>query len=56
MSNLLLILIYGIGVLAFLLSIVYTVGFVRTKDKNAGYIAIALMIVCIISLFYLTFK
>lgn len=55
MSDFLLILIFGVGALAFLLSIVYMVGFVKTKDKNAGYISIALMIVFVISLFYLAF-
>lgn len=56
MSDFLLILIGAIGGFAFLLAIVYLIGFNRTKDKNAGYISIAMMIVSIISLFYLTFR
>jgi len=56
MSGFIPILIGFIGALTFLFSIIYMIGSIRTKDKNAGYISIALMIVCIISLFYLTFK
>lgn len=55
MSDFLLILIGFIGVMAFIFSIIYTVASIRTKDKNAGYISIGLMIVAIISAFYLTF-
>ena len=56
MKDFLLILIGAVGTITFLLSIVYLIGFTRTKDKNAGYISIAMMIVSIISLFYLTFR
>ena len=55
MSDFLLILIGFIGFMSFLGSIIYFIGSVRTKDKNAGFIAIALMIVCIISIAYLAF-
>ena len=55
MSDFILILIGFIGAISFLASIIYLIASIKTKDKNAGYISIALMIVCIISLFYLTF-
>ncbi|MCB0401805.1 MAG: hypothetical protein KDD41_06960 [Flavobacteriales bacterium] len=50
------ILIAAFGGLSFLIALVYAVGAVRTKDKNAAYISIALMIVCIISIALLTFR
>lgn len=56
MSDFILILIGAIGAFCLLLSIIYSIAFVRTKDKNAGYISIALMIACIISIFYLAFR
>lgn len=49
------IIIAAIGVLSFIFSVIYFLGAIRTKDKNAGYISIALMIVCVLSIFYLTF-
>ncbi len=55
MADFLKILIGAIGVFSFIFSIIYFIGSVRTKDKNAGYISIALMIVCIISIAYLAF-
>ncbi len=56
MKDFLVILTGFIGAITFLGSIIYFIGCIRTKDKNAGYISIALMIVSIISIFYLTFR
>ncbi len=55
MSDFLLLLMGFIGVVAFVMSIIYMIASMRTKDKNAGYISIAFMIVSIISIAYLAF-
>lgn len=55
MSDTTLILIRIIAGLSFFIGLIYIVGAFRTKQKNAAYIGIALIIVCLISLFSLAF-
>jgi len=55
MSGISFILTLVISSLSFFIGLIYIVGALRTKDKTAAYIGIALLIVCLISLLMLAF-